>query len=171
WLAGVFSIDASAYAFLVGASVHEVAQVAGAGFALSNDAGEEAMLVKLSRVVLLAPMLMVLAGTSSTADTASVGAIAQRAFPLFIVFFILAVGVNSAFDITPPIKGILQMVASFGVAMALAGCGLQTQFQTVWDQGFRPLVLCGLSSAVLVGAALVFPVFVFHDEGNRAAGV
>src|SRR3546814_12935084 len=60
-LAAQLGLSAAQAGFLIGASVHDVAQAIGGGFSFSQPAGEVATIVKLTRVALLAPMLMLVA--------------------------------------------------------------------------------------------------------------
>src|SRR3546814_10217648 len=72
--------------FLIGASIHDVAQAIGGGFSFSPQAGEVATIVKLTRVALLAPMLMLVGLWLARAGG---GDAAKRRIPLRLPWFIL----------------------------------------------------------------------------------
>ena len=96
WLPG---LDDRLYGVFVGASIYELAQVYGASFAISEGALNTATLVKLSKVLMLVPLLLVL-GLSGAAATRSIDA-RRRSVPWFIVAFVGVMLLNSAFTLHP----------------------------------------------------------------------
>ena len=92
--------------FLIGASIHDVAQAIGGGFSFSPQAGEVATIVKLTRVALLAPMLTLVAVWLGRAGDAPAG---KRKIPLrlpwFITGFLLIAAINSIVAIPKPVQG------------------------------------------------------------------
>lgn len=153
-----------AYGLWVGASIHEVAQVIAAAFQGGQEAGEFGTIAKLSRVMMLAPLVIVLAKTARCA--ARHGDAAQRGkapMPWFVLGFIALIALNS-FDLIPAApKPFLVQATSFLLAMALAALGLETDIAKLREKGLRPLLLgaaawvfistLSLGLVVLVGAA------------------
>ena len=144
---------------LAGASIHEVAQVVAAGGVIGGGALAVAVVVKLARVLLLAPVLAVVslqrraAGTPESSAPGQPGAAGRRPplVPLFAVGFIAAVAVRST---APLPQGVLHLAASAQVlalaaAMFALGCGVRVR--TLRRLGARPLLL-GALSTVLVGS-------------------
>src|SRR3546814_19736986 len=83
-LAAQMGLSDTQAGFLIGASVHDVAQAIGGGFSFSQKAGEVATIVKLTRVALLAPMLMLVALWLGRGGAAQ----ATRRIPLRLPWFI-----------------------------------------------------------------------------------
>ena len=121
--------------FLLGASIHDVAQALGAGYSYSATAGAIAAIVKLTRVALLAPVLAVVATGLARFGSGTDGAAKGPGVPWFVVGFFVLAGVNS-FGVIPPVvatgaerlsqlmeagpKPLLVILAATLVAFALA---------------------------------------------------
>lgn len=149
-LAAALSLHPMPYAVWVGSSLHEVAQVIAAGFVCGKESGELAVLVKLTRVLMLLPMVIALAwlyrGKSqlSRISRPSVGeTIRTFPFPLFILGFVIMIGINSLELVPQPAKDSVTFVSAFFFAMALAALGLETDLKKLHQRGLRPL-LAGL---------------------------
>ncbi|WP_186390155.1 YeiH family protein [Stappia sp. TSB10P1A] len=150
-------LDAAGYGLLVGASVHEVAQVAGAGFRHSAQAGEAAMVAKLSRVLLLAPMVLGLAAwlrRGGASKVAQDGA-ARLPLPWFVFGFLAMVLVASSTELPEAIRAGAGMATTFLMTMALAGLGLGTDLREIAARGPRPLLLAALAALFIAALALL----------------
>jgi len=123
--------------FLLGASIHDVAQSVGAGFAVSPMAGATATVVKLSRVALLAPALMAVALFIPRKPGAR---IAEYALPWFVIGFFGLAAVNST-GVVP--AGVADGAASLGtglLACAVTATGVRSQMHALLQSGPKPLV-------------------------------
>src|SRR5487761_1117530 len=155
-LAHPLGLDARHYGLWAGASIHEIAQVVAATFQISPDAGHVATIVKLSRVMMLAPMViaMGLAGRYRRGGAPG-GKIAAAPIPWFVFGFLALIGIGSVVSIPPvPMHWIVQATA-FLLSMALAAMGLHTDIRKLSAEGVRPFALCAASSAFLAGFSLV----------------
>src|SRR5487761_1786831 len=155
-LAHPLGLDARHYGLWAGASIHEIAQVVAATFQISPDAGHVATIVKLSRVMMLAPMViaMGLAGRYRRGGAPG-GKIAAAPIPWFVFGFLALIGIGSVVSIPPvPMHWIVQATA-FPLSMALAAMGLHTDIRKLSAEGVRPFALCAASSAFLAGFSLV----------------
>jgi uncharacterized integral membrane protein (TIGR00698 family) len=147
-LAAVFSMEPNAYAVWVGTSVHEVAQVIAAGFLYGAGSGELAVVVKLTRVLLLAPMVLTLGwlamrrpGVESRRTGSSfVDTLRNIPLPLFIVGFVLMIAINSFGLVPQGPRSAITFVSAFLFAMALAALGLETDLRKLKEMGPRPLI-------------------------------
>jgi uncharacterized integral membrane protein (TIGR00698 family) len=139
-LAAPLGLDAMAYGVWTGATVHEVAQVVAATFQAGREAGEFGTISKLARVVLLAPLVMILGLTAfRTARGQDVAGAAP--FPWFVLGFIAMAGLNSAIDIPKVLAGSVALASTFLLATGLAAMGLQTDIRQLKAKGLRPLAL------------------------------
>lgn len=142
--------------FLLGASIHDVAQTLGAGYSFSADAGEVAAIVKMSRVALLAPALILVALFFSRE-----GAGKPRSFmpPWFVIGFFIVAAVSAAGAIPPAIAGGAKAVSTALLAGAVAATGIRSPLRSLLSSGARPfLVIVGATLTALatsLGALLV----------------
>jgi uncharacterized integral membrane protein (TIGR00698 family) len=134
--------------FLLGASIHDVAQALGAGYSYSNGAGQIAAIVKLTRVALLAPVLAIVATFLGTGG----GSAQKVGLPWFVVGFFVLAGVNSL--------GVIPALASSGAEKAAAGLlaaavtatAIRSPLSQLLEAGPRPLVM--ILAATLAAFAL-----------------
>jgi uncharacterized integral membrane protein (TIGR00698 family) len=139
-----------AYGLWTGASIHEIAQVVAAAFQQGHQAGEFGTVAKLTRVMMLAPLVLGLGALAArrakaTGDTVS----ARPPLPWFVLGFIALVVVGSLWPISPALKPTVVGTTAFLLSMALAAMGLDTNFAKLKAKGVRPLML-GLFSWVFV---------------------
>ena len=150
-LAVSLDLQPHSYAVWVGASVHEIAQVIAAGFQYGDAAGEFSVVVKLTRVLMLAPMVLAIAwfsarvseqGTGSASGARSLTEIGRSLpVPIFLFGFIGMILINS-FDLVPPSeKTWILRGSSFLFTAALVALGLETDIRKLKEKGFRPLMV------------------------------
>ena len=145
--------------FLIGASVHDVAQAIGGGFSFSQPAGEVATIVKLTRVALLAPMLMLVAlwlGRSGGTDATT--RIPLR-LPWFIIGFLGLAAINSLVAIPRPAQDAAATAAQALLLLAIVATAMKARLHLLLDQGWRsfaPIIVATLTSFLLaLGGALL----------------
>lgn len=155
-LATGMGLDDRAAGFLIGASIHDVAQALGAGYSLSDTAGQTAAIVKLTRVALLAPTLLVVTLLLPKSEGGVAGAIT---IPWFVVGFLLLVGINSAVAFPEEVADIAGKATSALLLLAVVATGIRSPMQLLLKQGWRgsaPVVVATVVSFVLaLGAALL----------------
>lgn len=136
--------------FLLGASIHDVAQALGAGYAFSPGAGQIAAIVKLTRVALLAPVLAVVAATLPRGDRgAGVG------IPWFVVGFFALAAINSTGVIPPVVASGAERLAAALLAAAVTATAIRSPLAQLLETGPRPmLVLAGATLTAVSLAAL-----------------
>jgi uncharacterized integral membrane protein (TIGR00698 family) len=157
-LPDLLHLDPRAFGLWSGASIHEIAQVVAAAFQDGQKAGEFGTIAKLSRVMLLAPLVIgigLMAARSSDAAQAGLDAKAGRPpMPWFVLGFIALVGVNSVIVIPPETKTWLVFLTTFLLSVALAAMGLETDIRKVTAKGFRPALLGALAFIFIAGFSL-----------------
>ncbi|KIZ39398.1 membrane protein [Rhodopseudomonas palustris] len=152
-LPGLLALSPHGYGLWAGASIHEIAQVVAAGFQNGRDSGEFATIAKLSRVMLLAPVVIAL-GLLAARRLRRHGHAANSAkapMPWFVFGFIAMVGLNSLVAIPPEIKSGIASATTLLLAMALAAMGLETKIDKLRAKGLRPLLL-GLAAALFISS-------------------
>jgi uncharacterized integral membrane protein (TIGR00698 family) len=141
---------------MLGMTIHDMAQVVGAGYAVSDSVGNTAVIVKLFRVFLLLPVVLII-GWWFMQRGEQTGA-AKVPAPVFAVVFLVLTGVNTVALAMPslspvylPLKGILNDVSRWGLLLSIAALGLGTSMSAVLAVGWR-------HAAVFMGATLVILV-------------
>jgi uncharacterized integral membrane protein (TIGR00698 family) len=142
-----------AYGLWVGASVHEVAQVVAAGFAGGQDAGEFSTIAKLTRVLLLAPMVLLQGAAARRVEHGALPT-ARPPAPWFVFGFLGMVVLASAGAVPDSARGPIALVTQALLALALAAVGLETDFRHIAARGWRALLLGGLASAFICALTL-----------------
>ena len=143
--------------FLLGASIHDVAQALGAGYSFSNEAGETAAIVKLTRVALLAPALAIIAYFFR----AEAGQPRTRiGVPWFVLGFLVVAGVNSWVVAPQIVSDGAKVAASALLLLAVTATGIRSPMQLLLAQGWRsamPVIIATVAAFVLSlgGAFLV----------------
>jgi len=149
-LAAVLKLDAHAFGLWAGASIHEVAQVVAAAFQGGSASGEFGTIAKLSRVMLLAPVVLTLGVMAVRREGGSMQAPARRPpIPWFVLGFIALIGVNSVITIPAEAKGWTAGTTTFLLSMSLAAMGLETDIAKLRAKGPRPLIL-GAAAALFI---------------------
>ncbi|MEM6491678.1 MAG: putative sulfate exporter family transporter, partial [Pseudomonadota bacterium] len=123
-----------------GATIHDVAQVVGAGYAVSDEAGDTATIIKLFRVALLMPVLVLVGIAFSTRSAGSVMK-GQSPLPWFGVVFFILVGVNSAGILPEGLRLFFVDVSRWCLICAVAAIGLTTSIEEMARLGWRALAL------------------------------
>ncbi|MBI1219942.1 MAG: putative sulfate exporter family transporter [Rhodobacteraceae bacterium] len=157
-LGGLLPLGAHGYGLWAGASIHEVAQVVAAGYQRGTEAGDFATIAKLTRVMMLAPVVIVLGRRAARgAGQGAVGA--ATPLPWFVIGFLGMVLVASTGWMPAPIHDGAVVLTQFLLAMALAAMGLETDIGKLRAMGLRPLVL-GAASWLFIGAVALALVLV-----------
>lgn len=144
---GLALVSSRFLAAIAGATLQEVGHVVAAGAAVGGGEGDLALLVKLSRVVLLAPVLMLLGWwlrREAAAAGAAGGAPAAKLPPLvpaFVVGFLTMSAVTSLGWLGPETVRYLSLAGTLLTAAAMAGIGLGVQFRGLGRAGRQALVL------------------------------
>lgn len=151
-LCAAFGFDDRMTGILLGASIHDVAQVVGAGYLVSDAAGNVATIVKLFRVFLLLPVVLGLGWWFSRRGGHA--ADARVPVPLFAFVFLALALLNSADLIPQAAKSVLAEASRWGLLTAIGALGLGTSFTAMLQLGLRPI-------AVVFGATVVTLVMPF----------
>jgi uncharacterized integral membrane protein (TIGR00698 family) len=144
--------------FLLGASIHDVAQALGAGYSYSKGAGDIAAIVKLTRVALLAPVLTVIAlflPRDSAAGRAPV-------LPWYVVGFFGLAALNSQGLIVPALARASEAGATGLLATAVTATAIRSPLSQLRDAGLRPFLVILAATGVALALALGAAVFLIR---------
>lgn len=136
----------------IGATIHDVAQVVGAGYMISEPAGDLSSLIKMIRVAMLVPVVMIFAYMiKQNAQAGTEGHAA--AFPLFLMAFIALMLINSFVMIPVMIKQPLIDLSKICLTTAIVAIGIKTRLQDIFELGIKPILLMVLETLWI---ALIF---------------
>jgi uncharacterized integral membrane protein (TIGR00698 family) len=158
---GMLMMNAKEYGIYVGATVHEVAQVVVAGSAVSKVAGDTAVIVKMTRVMMLAPFLVVLsyflAKSQPTTDsqTKKSNETSKIVIPWFAVYFLLVAGFNSLNLLPKEVVSVINKIDTILLAMAMAALGIETNFSKLKHVGLKPFILAGVLFVWLISGGYI----------------
>jgi len=130
-------MDARHYGLWAGASIHEVAQVVGATTQVGEEATRTGAIAKLTRIMLLAPLVMALRFRRPKGEATQTGV----GVPLFVIGFVVLMGLNSVVTLPHEVAVISAQVSGFLLAMALGAMGLKTHIGALKVKGWAPLML------------------------------
>ena len=138
---------------MLGATIHDVAQVVGAGYAVSEPTGNTAVIVKLFRVFLLLPVVLAIGWWFTRGDVRHVAG--EVRVPMFAIGFLVLCLLNSAvpsFEAIEPlytkVKAIGVEVSTCGLLIAISALGLRTSLAGIAALGWRHI-------ATVVGTTIV----------------
>ncbi|HUG63531.1 MAG TPA: putative sulfate exporter family transporter [Methylomirabilota bacterium] len=151
-LVAALGLDRVEAGIFLGGTIHDVAQVVGAGYMVSNETGDVATYVKLLRVAMLLPVVLAIGIVVARVGAAG-GAAARVGLPLFLVGFVVLMMINSAGLIPPAAVDGISEVSRWCLVTAIAALGMKTSFKTVFSVGWRPIALMVVETAWI--AALV----------------
>jgi uncharacterized integral membrane protein (TIGR00698 family) len=141
-----------------GTAVNDTSQVVATGLIFSQKAGEVATVVKLTRNLFMAPVIVGFSWFYARRRQAKEGANGgakrlklRQAFPLFILGFVGMAILNSLGAFPPTLRQVIQAISQFLIVCALAGVGLETHVRAMKEIGLRPFY-AGLSAAAFMAA-------------------
>jgi len=166
-LGAVMGLTDTGYGMWAGTAIGDTSQVVAAGFGYTTGAGEVATIVKLTRNVLLAPVVLG-AGliASSVGSPRSPGA-GRKAFPLFVLGFLAVAAVASLGSLEAEVAGRslrawATVLSEVCILVALAAVGLSTDLRAILRTGLRPLYLGFLLAGALSLTSLLCLVALGH---------
>lgn len=141
--------------FLIGATVHDVAQVVGAGYSISDAAGEVATIVKLLRVALLPVVLiLIIAALRFAPSSAEREGKPRPGIPAFVIGFAVLVAINSFGLIPEQVALSISEVSRWMLVTAIAALGAKTSLKAMAAVGGGHIGIVVLETLVLLAAAL-----------------
>ena len=164
-LPGLLHLNPEAFGLWSGASIHEIAQVVAAAFQDGARSGEIATVAKLTRVMMLAPVVITLGVIVArrAARSADNSTRANPPMPWFVLGFIAMVIVNSVITIPAAPKAWIALGTTFLLSMALAAMGIETDFRKLKAEGLKPLLLAAAAWIFISVFSLVLVKFTAYS--------
>ncbi|QFZ86224.1 putative sulfate exporter family transporter [Variovorax paradoxus] len=145
----------------IGGTIHDVAQVVGAGYTLSHEAGDYATIVKLFRVAMLTVVVVVVSSVfkkqreeAQAASAAGRSPTKQALVPWFLWLFVIMVIANSLHMLPPVAQNGINDSSRACLVIAISALGIKTSFAQLARAGWRPFVLLLVETLWMAGLVL-----------------
>ena len=162
---GILNLSDSNMGIYIGATLHEVAHAVGAGEALGESVSSNAVIVKMIRVMMLAPFLIILSiwllKTAINSAIDNNGTKSKIIIPWFAVMFIVVVAFNSFDLLSLQIVESINYLDSFILTVAMTALGMQTSFDKFKNVGLKPIYLASVLFLWLIFAGYFIVSFLF----------
>lgn len=143
-LAGVF----------LGATIHDVAQVVGAGYSMSTETGDTATVVKLMRVAMLLPVIVTAAMITRMQGADPTGK-RPPLLPWFAVGFLVLACINSTGWVVPAVQGAVNDLSRWCLVISISALGMKTRLKELASVGIKPILLMVGETVFLVVLVLL----------------
>lgn len=138
----------------LGGTIHDVAQVAGAGFSVSQETGDAAIMVKLIRVAMLAPVVVVASILIRTYATLPKDGARPPILPTFVLGFLVLATANSMGLIPAAVVDVLSQTSRYLLLIAVAAVGMKTNLTQVMNVGGKAIALIIVETFFIAGFVL-----------------
>ncbi|MCR5085737.1 MAG: YeiH family protein [Succinivibrionaceae bacterium] len=145
----ILGLSEQAMGIYTGSTLHEVAHVVGAGHAMGGGIAGNAIIVKMIRVTMLVPVLIILSVIADRAGRQGPQPLAGEAprrlrLPWFALLFLLAICLNSLWQPPVAVGAAINLCDSFLLTVAMAALGMETSFSSFRKAGAKPFLLAAL---------------------------
>ena len=154
FIASLLGLSDSTTGAWIGAAVHDVGQVVATAALVSDEAVESSIIVKLTRVVMLIPLVLFLAKESareSETESGTSKVALRKSLPVFVLFFVLVAVVNNIANFDPVLVDAGKEGSKIFLSLGLFAMGLGVKWTSISKLGSRPLLI-GISLWVLSAA-------------------
>jgi uncharacterized integral membrane protein (TIGR00698 family) len=143
----------------IGGTIHDVAQVVGAGYSISQETGDMATLIKLVRVSFLMPivfMFLLVIKAKCEVDPAT----KAPGFPLFLIAFALIMALNSLVAIPEIITETATNISRFALVVSIAAIGMKSNLSQLVTVGIKPIILM-VSETLFIALFILIALWCF----------
>lgn len=153
-VANAFGLDARAAGVFLGGTIHDVAQVVGAGYSMSQETGDVATFVKLLRVAMLLPVIVFAVMLTRRRRAEEAAGPRPPLLPWFAVAFALLVAINSTGWLPVSVPAIGNDASRWCLVIAITAIGMKTQLKELAAVGIKPIALM-LGETVFLAALVL----------------
>jgi uncharacterized integral membrane protein (TIGR00698 family) len=153
-LAANLNLSINETGFFLGGTIHDVAQVVGAGYSVSEEAGDMSTFIKLIRVATLVPIVLIASIFLMKKSANKEGG--KASIPFFLIGFVLIFLINSTGFIPTNTIETLTAVSSKMLLFAVAALGVRTSLKDVLTVGLKPIILVVIETLFIATVILLF---------------
>ncbi|MDB3952787.1 putative sulfate exporter family transporter [Alphaproteobacteria bacterium] len=150
-ISSLAGLDGRSSGIFLGGTIHDVAQVIGAGYTVSEEVGDIATVTKLFRVSMLVPVILVLSLVFRS-ENRSAGRAPNL---LFVLFFCILIGINSSGLVPEAIHTFVVDLSRWCLVTAIAALGIKTALKAMMTIGYQPVIVILIESVFIAGWMLV----------------
>jgi len=148
-----FGLDPKSAGIFLGGTIHDVAQVVGAGYSMSDKTGDIATVIKLLRVAMLVPVVFTLSLLFHSRKGTDGSETKSFFLPPFIIFFVMLVGLNSTAIVSEQARTVIGDISRWCLVAAIGALGMKTSLKSLFEVGWKPVSIIVAETVFL--AALV----------------
>lgn len=140
---GILDLTPQEMGIFTGSTVHEVAHVVGAGNAMGKEVSDPAIIVKMIRVMMLVPVLLIISYSVMRAAVKSGDASGRGkiSMPWFAILFLVVIGFNSLNLLPAGLVDFINTFDTFLLTMAMTALGAETSIDKFRKAGAKPFIL------------------------------
>lgn len=153
-IAKLLGLDETATSIFLGGTIHDVAQVVGAGYSVSEQTGDLATLTKLVRVAFLMPVVVCIVLVVKLKVDKNIQSKGPT-IPGFLIGFVLLMTINSLLTIPQEIATLAADVSRFALVIAIAAIGMKSNLSQILTVGLKPILILVLETVWLAGLILI----------------
>lgn len=152
----LIGMDAQSFGIWAGTAINDTSSVVAAGYTFSNEAGNLAVIVKLTRTLMIVPVTLFLAFYTSKKNVGfqEKNYSIIKIFPWFVLGFVAASIINTFINMPVGMNSFLAETGKFVIVMAMASIGLNTNIIELIKSGTKPILLGLICWIVLSVTAL-----------------
>lgn len=156
-LGHLFGMNDQTFGLWAGTAINDTSSVVAAGYTFSNTAGDLAVIVKLTRTLMIVPITLFLAFYTSRKSLQSDNKSfhISKVFPWFILGFLGASVCNTFVPVIANAGEVLSQAGKFFIVMAMVAIGLNTNLVTLVKKGGKPILLGFICWVVLAATSLL----------------
>lgn len=159
---GIVDLTPQEMGIFTGSTVHEVAHVVGAGNAMGKEVSDPAIIVKMIRVMMLVPVLLIISysvmrAAIKSGDASGRGKISM---PWFAILFLVVIGFNSLELLPAGLVDFINTFDTFLLTMAMTALGAETSIDKFRKAGAKPFILAFILFVWLMGGGYVLAKYV-----------
>ena len=156
-IANVLHFDTIETSIFLGGTIHDVAQVIGAGYTVSNETGNLATLTKLVRVSFLVPVIIILISIIKAKSRKNTNIEKQSStFPSFLIAFIILMAINSLIKIPQEVSQGINQFSKFALIISISAIGMKSNLRSLLDVGLQPIAIMVAETIWIAGFFIIY---------------
>lgn len=158
FLGHLWGLSDTGFGMWAGTAINDTSSVVAAGYSYSNEAGNYATIVKLTRALMIVPVCLFIAFIMARRNTNNSSLQITRIFPWFIIWFVVASCINTLGFIPVTISHVLGNMGKFAIILAMSAIGLNTNINSLIKNGLRPILLGLICWVAVASVSLIIQI-------------